>query len=77
MNTVTIPLPTSLHDELNALAARLDRPPAFLAAQAIGDFVARQAAELAEIEAGLADADGGDFAGDAEIAAVLEKYRVA
>jgi predicted transcriptional regulator len=59
---------------LEELAARLDRPMSELAGDAIAQYVAIQSAHLAEIEAGLADADAGRFATDAEVATVVDKY---
>ncbi|MER8423023.1 hypothetical protein [Mesorhizobium sp. M1403] len=45
-----------------------------MAAQAIEDFVAREEWQLAEIEAGLAEASRGDFASAGEVEAVVGKY---
>jgi predicted transcriptional regulator len=56
------------------LAGKLDRSRSYLAAQAIEDFVAREAWQLAEIEAGVAEADRGDFASEDEVARVVAKY---
>lgn len=40
----------------------------------VADDVATKLEQLAEIEAGLAEADRGEFATDAELASVIEKY---
>lgn len=53
---------------------KLDRSRSYVAAQAIEDFVAREEWQLAEIEAGLADVERGDFASDRDVAAVVGKY---
>ena len=74
MTAFTVRLPDDLTDKLDALAAKLDRSRSYVAVQAIGDFVEREAWQIAEIEAGLDDANRGDFATDAEVASVLEKY---
>ena len=74
MSAFTVRLPDELTAKLDALAARLDRSRSYVAAQAISDFVARETAHLAEIEAGLEEAKHGDFATAADVAAVLEKY---
>lgn len=50
------------------------RSRSHVAAQAIEDFVAREEWQLAEIEAGLAEAERGDFASDRDVAAVVGKY---
>lgn len=70
----TVRVPDETAAKLDKLAEKLDRPRSFVAAQAIEDFVEREAWQLAEIEAGLADADRGDFATSAELAQVVAKY---
>ena len=74
MSAFTVRLPDDVADKLDALAAKLDRSRSYVAAQAIGDFVAREEWQLADIEAGLREADRGDFATDAEVAATIAKY---
>lgn len=74
MTAFTVRLPDDTTDRLDQLAEKLDRSRSYMAAQAIEDFVARQEWQLAEIEAGLAEADRGDFASDREVAAVVGKY---
>jgi predicted transcriptional regulator len=74
MPAFTVRLPDEVTKKLDALAAKLDRSRSYVAAQAIGDYVDREAWQLADIEAGLREADKGEFATDAEIAAILTKY---
>ena len=74
MSAFTVRLPDDVAKKLNALASKLDRSRSYVAAQAIGDFVAREAWQLAAIEAGLGEAERGDFATDAEVAATIAKY---
>jgi predicted transcriptional regulator len=74
MSAFTVRLPDDVAEKLDALAAKLDRSRSYVAAQAIGDFVEREAWQLADIEAGLREADKGDFATDAEVAATIAKY---
>ncbi|SIT58285.1 conserved hypothetical protein [Mesorhizobium prunaredense] len=70
--TVRVPDETATrHDQL---AEKVDRSRSYMAAQAIEDFVAREEWQLAEIEAGLAEAKRGDFANGRDIAAVVGKY---
>ena len=70
----TVRVPDETADKLDKLAEKLDRSRAYVAARAIEDFVEREAWQLAEIEAGLAEADRGDFATDADLATVVGKY---
>ncbi|MGJ4858302.1 CopG family ribbon-helix-helix protein [Labrys sp. KB_33_2] len=74
MSAFTVRLADETTDRLDRLAAKLDRSRSYVAARAIEDFVARESWQLAEIEAGLADANRGDFATDAEVETVLAKY---
>jgi predicted transcriptional regulator len=74
MAAFTVRLDDEKARKLDLLASKLSRPRSFLAAQAIDDFIAREEWQLAEIEAGLAEAQRGEFADDAELAAVIAKY---
>ncbi len=74
MSAFTVRLPDDVTKKLDALAAKLDRSRSYVAVQAIDDFVTREAAQLADIEAGMRDAERGDFATDAEVAAVITRY---
>ena len=74
MPAFTVRLPDDVTEKLDALAAKLDRSRSYVAAQAIGDFVEREAWQLADIEAGLREADKGDFATDAEVTDTIAKY---
>ena len=74
MNAFTVRILEETSDKLDELAIKMDRSRSFLAAKAIEEFVAREAWQLAEIEAGLAEANRGEFASEAEVERVLGKY---
>lgn len=74
MNAFTVRLEDETTTKLDRIAEKLDRSRAYVAAQAIEDFVAREEWQLAEIEAGLAEAIRGDFVSDAEVERVFNKY---
>jgi predicted transcriptional regulator len=74
MTAFTVRVSEAVAEQLDQLAAKLDRSRADVAAQAIEDFVAREAWQLAEIEAGLAEANRGDFASAVDLASVVSKY---
>jgi predicted transcriptional regulator len=76
MTAFTLRLPDDMTDKLDALASKLDRSRSYVAIQAISDFIARESWQLANIEAGLEEAQRGDFASDAEVATVLAKYQI-
>lgn len=74
MTAFTVRVSDETAAKLDRLAEKLDRSRAYMAAQAIEDFVAREEWQLAEIEAGLAEADQGAFATKDELARVVGKY---
>ncbi|WP_105402658.1 MULTISPECIES: CopG family ribbon-helix-helix protein [Neorhizobium] len=74
MTAFTIRVPDDVADRLNQLAQKLDRSRSYVAAQAIEDFVSREEWQLEEIEAGIAEADRGEFASDDDLARVVGKY---
>ena len=74
MTAITIRVSDETADRLDRLARKLDQSQSTMAEQAIEDFVARQEWQISEIEAGLAEADRGEFASDEEVAKVLAKY---
>ncbi len=74
MTAFTVRVPDETAARLDQLAAKLDRSRSYVAAQAIEDFIAREEWQLAEIEAGLTEADRGDFASADDVANVVGKY---
>jgi predicted transcriptional regulator len=74
-NTMTIRLPTKLKKQLDRLAKATERSKSWLAADAIRSYLELQAWQIDEIKAGVKEADAGDFASEAEVQAVLGKWR--
>ncbi len=74
MTAFTVRIPDATVDMLDKLASKMDRSRSYVAAQAIEDFVAREAWQIAEIEAGLAEAERGEFAAGADVARVRSKF---
>lgn len=74
MTAFTVRLPDEVAVKLDQLAEKLDRSRSYMAARAIEDFVAREEWQLAEIEAGLAEADRGEFGTPEELANIVGKY---
>lgn len=73
--TMTVRLEDEVKDRLDHLAASTQRSKSFLAAEAIREYVETNEWQIAEIEAALAEADAGDFARDAEVAALSDKWK--
>lgn len=74
MAAFTVRLPDKTTEKLDQLAEKLDRSRAYVAAQAISEFVQREEWQLAEIAAGVEEADRGDFVGEEALASVIGKY---
>lgn len=74
MTAFTVRLPDEVADKLDQLAEKLDRSRSYMAARAIEDFVAREEWQLAEIEAGVAEADRGEFGTPEDLANIVRKY---
>ena len=74
MTAFTVRVLEDTAEKLDELAIKMDRSRSFLAAKAIEEFVAREAWQLAEIEAGLAEANRGEFASEEDVEQVIGKY---
>ncbi|QFI70024.1 CopG family ribbon-helix-helix protein [Sinorhizobium alkalisoli] len=70
----TVRVQDEIAEKLDRIAVLSDRSRAYLAAQAIEDYVAREEWQLAEIQAGIDEADRGEFASANELASVVAKY---
>jgi predicted transcriptional regulator len=74
MTAFTVRLPDEVAEKLDQLAEKLDRSRSYMAVQAIEDFVAREEWQLAEIEAGLAEADRDEFGTPEDLANIVGRY---
>jgi RHH-type transcriptional regulator, rel operon repressor / antitoxin RelB len=71
---VTIRMESGLKKSLDRLAKATGRSRAFLAQDALRQYLAEQAWQVAEIKQAVKEADAGDFATDAEVKAVRTKW---
>ncbi len=76
MNTavVTLRLSSDVKDHLDKLAEATHRSKSYLCGEAILQYLEREAWQIGQIQEALKEADDGDFASDAEVAAVVGKY---
>lgn len=74
MSAFTVRVSDETAERLDQLAEKQERSRSYMAAKAIEDFVAREEWQLAEIEAGLAQAESGQFASSDDVAGVIDKY---
>jgi predicted transcriptional regulator len=70
----TVRLDEAVLRELDRLAERTERSRNWLVSQAVQEYVSVNAWQLERIEEGVAAADRGDFASEAELARVMEKF---
>ncbi len=73
--TVGARVPRDVRDELDKLVKRTGRSRNKLVEEALRRFIDVERWQLADIEAGLREADAGDFASDEEMEAMRAKYR--
>lgn len=73
--TLTLRLDDAVKNKLEKLAESTHRSRSFLAAEAIKAYVDSNEWQIAEIHQALQEADAGDFASDAEVAAMFGKWK--
>lgn len=73
--TITVRMPESVKDQLEALARATGRQRTYLALEAIRKYLEVEAWQVAEIQEAIQRADAGEFAADERVAAVREKFR--
>ncbi len=71
---MTIELSQNIKERLEGLARATERSEARLAEEAISSYVELQEFQIQQIQAGVREADAGDFASDDEVAAILTKW---
>jgi RHH-type rel operon transcriptional repressor/antitoxin RelB len=71
---VTIRLDGALKKTLDKLARATGRSRAFLAQDALRQYLEEQAWQVAEIQKAIKEADAGDFATEAAVSAVRAKW---
>ena len=71
MQEFKVNIAADMAEKPDQLAAKVGRSPSFLASKALEEFVSRETWQVAEIEAGLAEANRGEFASEAEVERVL------
>jgi RHH-type transcriptional regulator, rel operon repressor / antitoxin RelB len=71
---LNVRLPFELANQLESLAKATDKTKSFLAVEALREYLEVQAWQIAEIKAGIAEADRGEFATDEEVQAIFAKY---
>jgi RHH-type transcriptional regulator, rel operon repressor / antitoxin RelB len=73
---MTLRIEDDVKDRLDRLADATNRSKSFLAAQAILEFVENNEWQIREIKAAIKEANAGDFASDADVAALTRKWKL-
>ena len=71
---VSVRLQRALNDQVTAIADALDRPKSWVIEQAVADYVAMQAWQLAAIAEGVRAADAGRLAAHEDVAAWVKSW---
>ena len=74
--TMTLRLEDDVKTRLDKLADATQRSKSFLAAEAIREYVDNNEWQIREVKAALKEANAGDFASDAEVAALAKKWKL-
>lgn len=72
--TINVRVPQSVYQQLEDLAKATARTKSFVTLEALSTYLDTQSWQVQDIEAGLAEAERGEFASDAEVNAVFSKY---
>jgi RHH-type rel operon transcriptional repressor/antitoxin RelB len=72
--TINVRVPESLYQQLDELARATSRTKSFVAVDALSGYLQAQRWQMEEIEAGLAEAERGEFATEAEVQAVFARH---
>jgi predicted transcriptional regulator len=74
-DVMTIRVDGEIRQRLEKLSKATSRTKSFLAAEAIRFYLDVNEWQIKEIEAGLHEADAGDFANEQEVEAIFSKWR--
>lgn len=73
--TITLRLEDAVKSKLEQLAEATHRSKSFLAAEAIKAYVDTNDWQISEIQDAIREADAGDFATEAEVQAVFNRWK--
>ncbi|MFJ2712460.1 MULTISPECIES: type II toxin-antitoxin system RelB family antitoxin [unclassified Pseudomonas] len=75
MSVMSLRLPDEIADTLSNLAKATGRSKSYLAVDALREYLAREAWQIAEIQQALTEADAGDFASAEEVRSIADKWK--
>lgn len=72
--TINVRLPVELYQQLENLAQATARTKSFVTLEALSSYLAAQSWQVQDIEAGIAQAERGEFASAEEVATVFARH---
>ena len=72
--TLNVRLPEGTHTRLAQLTEATGRTKSFLAVEALEAYIEQQMWQIAEVKAGIEEANRGEFATDEEMKRIFAKY---
>ena len=72
--TINVRIPEQLYLQMEERARATARTKSFLTMEALKAYVERESWQIRDIHEGIAEADSGDFATEAEVNAVFAKH---
>jgi RHH-type transcriptional regulator, rel operon repressor / antitoxin RelB len=72
--TINVRVPEAIFQKLDALANATARTKSYVTIEALSQYVESQSWQVSDIQAGIAEADAGEFATAEEVATVFAKY---
>jgi RHH-type transcriptional regulator, rel operon repressor / antitoxin RelB len=72
--SLSVRLPIDLANQLDSLTKFTGRTKSFLTVEALKDYLHAQTWQIEEIKKGIAEADRGEFASEAEVTEFFAKY---
>jgi predicted transcriptional regulator len=72
--TINVRVPVNVYQQLENLAKATARTKSFVTLEALSSYLESQSWQISDIEAGIGEADNGDFATDAQVNSVFAKY---
>ena len=74
--TLTVRIPSEMKDRLEALSKSTERTQAYLASQAIQEFIETQEWQIKAIKKGIEAAERGEFASEDQVQQTFSKWGV-
>lgn len=72
--TINVRVPMNVYERLENLAKATARTKSFVTVEALSSYLEAQSWQVQDIEAGLVEAEAGEFADDIEVGTVFAKY---